>query len=108
MSKRAKTFTKKDIVKQTAKILDVNIQEIEDVVNSVFQSLREILTLNERELRIEIRNFGVFEIKQTKAKPKARNPRTNEVVYVPPRRKTHFKPGVLIKDALKKPVEDLD
>lgn len=108
MSKRAKTFTKKDIVKKTAKQLNVNMHEIEDVVNGVFQSLREILTLDERELRIEVRNFGVFEVKQTKAKPKARNPRTNEIVFVPPRRKTHFKPGVLIKEALKKPVETLD
>jgi integration host factor subunit beta len=108
MSKRAKTFTKKDIVKHTAKQLNVNMHEIEDVVNGVFQSLREILTQDERELRIEIRNFGVFEVKQTKAKPKARNPRTNEVVFVPPRRKTHFKPGVLIKDALKIPVENLN
>jgi integration host factor subunit beta len=108
MSKRAKTFTKKDIVKQTAKQLNVNMHDIEEVVNGVFQSLREILTQDERELRIEIRNFGVFEVKQTKAKPKARNPRTNEVVFVPPRRKTHFKPGVLIKEALKKPVETLE
>ena len=108
MSKRAKTFTKKDIVKLTAKKMNVNMHEIEEVVNGVFTSLREILTQDERELRIEIRNFGVFEVKQTKAKPKARNPRTNEVVFVPPRRKTHFKPGVLIKDALKKPVENLD
>jgi len=108
MSKRAKTFTKKDIVKLTAKELNVNMHEIEDVVNGVFNSLREILTMKDRELRIEIRNFGVFEVKQTKAKPKARNPRTNEIVYVPPRRKTHFKPGVLIKEALKEPVENLD
>ncbi|MBN2279006.1 MAG: integration host factor subunit beta [Candidatus Marinimicrobia bacterium] len=108
MSKRAKTFTKKDIVKLTARELNVNMHEIEEVVNSVFNSLREILTMRERELRIEIRNFGVFEVKQTKAKPKARNPRTNEIVFVPPRRKTHFKPGVLIKDALKEAVENLD
>ncbi len=107
MSKRAKTFTKKDIVKQTANDLNVNMHEIEDVVNGVFKSIRDILTRDERELRIEIRNFGVFEVKQTKAKPKARNPRTNEIVFVPPRRKTHFKPGIIIKEALKKPIEDL-
>ena len=52
--------------------------------------------------RIEIRNFGVFETKATKAKPKARNPRTNEEVYVPPRRKVHYKPGKNIKTILSK------
>ncbi|MBU0712997.1 HU family DNA-binding protein [bacterium] len=41
-------------------------------------------------LRIEIRGFGVFEVKPTRAKPKARNPRTNEIVYVPPRSKIPF------------------
>ncbi len=107
MSSRAKTFTKKDIVKTTANNLDLKIHDIEDIVDGVFQSLREILTQDEKELRIEIRNFGVFEVKQTKAKPKARNPRTNEIVYVPPRRKTHFKPGMLIKDALKKSIDEL-
>ena len=55
--------------------------------------------------RIEIRNFGVFEVKPTKAKPRARNPRTNEEIYVPARRKTHFKPGKLLKEVLKKPME---
>ena len=53
----------------------------------------------------EIRNFGVFEVKPTKAKPRARNPRTNEEIYVPARRKTHFKPGKLLKEVLKQPIE---
>jgi len=34
------------------------------------------------EVRIEICGFGVFEGKTTKAKPKARNPKTGEIVYV--------------------------
>lgn len=55
--------------------------------------------------RIEIRGFGVFQVKDTKPKPAARNPRTNEIVYVTARRKTHFKPGKLLKEALDKPVK---
>ncbi|MGB0603832.1 MAG: HU family DNA-binding protein, partial [Candidatus Latescibacterota bacterium] len=39
-------------------------------------------------------------VKDTKPKPAARNPRTGEVVYVPARRKTHFKPGKQLKEAL--------
>ena len=54
--------------------------------------------------RIEIRNFGVFESKPTKAKPRARNPVTNEEIYVPAHKKTHFKPGRLIKEYLRKPL----
>ncbi len=81
-----------------------DIKQVTAVVNATFTALREIMTQSDSESRIEIRNFGVFEVKKTKAKPKARNPKTNEVIYVPPRRKTHFKPGRLLQDALKKPL----
>lgn len=60
------------------------------------------------ERRIELRDFGVFEVKKTKAKPKARNPRTNETVFIPSRRKTHFKPGKRIKEVLQTPLHELD
>ncbi|HCK99827.1 MAG TPA: DNA-binding protein [Candidatus Marinimicrobia bacterium] len=96
------TYTKKDVVKLTAQRLNRKVSATEKIVDEVFVTLREMLCEDRKTLRIEIRNFGVFEVKQTKAKPKARNPRTNEIVYVPPRKKTHFKPGKLIKAALKK------
>jgi integration host factor subunit beta len=58
------------------------------------------------ELRIEIRDFGVFEVKRTRSKPKARNPKSGEIIYVPPRRKTHFKPSKLLRKFLAQPLED--
>ena len=69
---RPKTYTKKDVVRRTAEILDCNIKDIEDTVDGYFKALTDILTEDRRRLRIEVRNFGVFEIKPTKAKPKAR------------------------------------
>ena len=42
--------------------------------------------------RIELRNFGVFEVKKRKAR-KARNPRTGDKVEVPPKCVVTFKPG---------------
>ena len=42
--------------------------------------------------RIELRNFGVFEVKQRAAR-KARNPRTGEKVFVPEKFVVTFKPG---------------
>ena len=39
-----------------------------------------------------MRNFGVFEVKQRKAR-KARNPRTGDKVDVPPKNVVTFKPG---------------
>ena len=99
------TVTKKEVSKRVAKKLGRKIYVTEDYVNSVFEALREILSEADPEIRIEIRDFGVFEVKQTKPKPKARNPRTGEIIFVPARRKTHFKPGKLLKDVLKEPLK---
>ena len=76
----------------------------EKFVDATFTVLRNVLMEADPEIRIEIRDFGVFEVKTTKAKPKARNPRTGEIIFVPARRKTHFKAGKMIKDVLKKPL----
>jgi integration host factor subunit beta len=102
-----KTITKKDVAKRTAKLVGEKIYLAEKVVDGVFTSLRQFMTEAEPEVRIEIRDFGVFEVKTTKPKPKARNPKTGEIIYVPARRKTHFKAGKLLKDVLKKPLDNV-
>ncbi|MFC1482156.1 HU family DNA-binding protein [Candidatus Neomarinimicrobiota bacterium] len=100
------TFTKRDLTKKVAEKLDVPVSQMLEPVNAVFDSLREMLSQDEPKIRVEIRNFGVLEVKPAKAKPKARNPRTGEVVYVPARRKTRFKPGKLLRAKLKQPLEE--
>ncbi|HMV26379.1 integration host factor subunit beta [bacterium] len=100
-----KTMTKKDVSKRVADKLGQKIHEVEHVVDIVFDSIREILSEADPDVRIEVRDFGVFEVKTTKAKPKARNPKTGEIIFVPPRRKTHFKPGKLLKEVLKQPLK---
>ncbi len=102
-----KTITKKDVAKRTAKLVGEKIYLAEKVVDGVFTSLRQFMTEAEPEVRIEIRDFGVFEVKTTKPKPKARNPKTGEIIYVPARRKTHFKAGKLLKDVLKRPLDNV-
>ncbi len=102
---RIPTITKKDVAKRTAKIVDEKINFTEKIVDGVFTALRQIMSEANSEIRIEIRNFGVFEVKKTKPKPKARNPKTGEIIYVPARRKTHFKAGKRLKDVLKRKVE---
>lgn len=102
-----RTYIKKDVVEKVYSQLGEevgDIKQVSTIVNETFRALREIMSQDNSECRIEIRNFGVFEVKKTKAKPKARNPKTNEIIYVPPRRKTHFKPGKLLQDSLKKPL----
>lgn len=100
------TYTKRDIVRSVAEKMDEPKVHTEPWVDSVLNALRETMMDAEPECRIELRNFGVFEVKKTKAKPRARNPRTNEEIYVPPHRKTHFKPSKLLKKFLKQPLEE--
>ncbi|UCH09138.1 MAG: integration host factor subunit beta [Fidelibacterota bacterium] len=104
-SNNAVTYTKKDVTQRVAEKLDLPVSQMKAPVDAVFEALREIMSQDHRALRVEIRNFGVFEVKPTKAKPRARNPRTNEEVYVPPRRKSHFKPGRLLRGVLREPLD---
>jgi integration host factor subunit beta len=99
------TITKKDVAKRTAKLVGERIYITERIVDGVFTALRQFMADANPEIRIEIRDFGVFEVKKTKPKPKARNPKTGEIIYVPARRKTHFKAGKLLKEVLKKPLD---
>ncbi|MCK4579095.1 MAG: integration host factor subunit beta [Candidatus Marinimicrobia bacterium] len=99
------TYTKRDVTQRIAEKMSVPVSQMKQPVDALFDVLREIMSEDHRRLRIEIRNFGVFEVKPTKAKPRARNPRTNEEVYVPPRRKSHFKPGRLLREVLRQPLD---
>lgn len=101
------TYTKRDVTQRVAEKLDVPVSQMKAPVDTVFEVLREIMSQSLPKLRVEIRNFGVFEIKPTKAKPRARNPRTNEEVYVPPRRKSHFKPGRMLRQVLRTPLDQV-
>lgn len=91
------TVTKKDLARAVADAIGCKNNLTLQMVDSLFEAMRETLIEGNR---IEIRGFGVLEVKDTKPKPAARNPRTGEVVYVPARRKTHFKPGKQLKEAL--------
>ena len=104
--RRARTYTKRDIIKKVALASGERVNASAKWTERVFAAVREIMMSANPELRIEIRDFGVFEVKPTKSKPKARNPKSGEVIFVPSRRKTHFKPGKLLKSFLSQPLED--
>ena len=77
-------------------------------MGAVISSIGQLMMEADPDVRIELRDFGVFEVKKTRAKPKARNPKTNETVFIPSRRKTHFKPSKRIKAVLQQPLSELD
>jgi integration host factor subunit beta len=81
--------TKKEIVKQISERIGLTQLKTKEIVQQTFDAIVETLL---EVGRIELRNFGVFEVKQRKAR-KARNPRTGERVDVPPKNVVTFKPG---------------
>ena len=91
------TITKKELALLVSDHADCKKNLAARMVDSLFTAMRDSLIEGNR---IEIRGFGVFQVKDTRPKPAARNPRTGEIIYVPARRKTHFKPGRLLKEAL--------
>ena len=82
-------MTKKDIANKIAEAIGVPQMTVKEIVQMLFDGITEVLV---EEGNIELRNFGVFKVKERKAR-KARNPRTGEAVMVPTRRVVTFKPG---------------
>ena len=82
-------MTKKEIVKQISERIGLTQLKTKDIVQQTFDAIVETLI---EVGRIELRNFGVFEVKRRKAR-KARNPRTGDKVDVPPKNVVTFKPG---------------
>jgi nucleoid DNA-binding protein len=81
--------TKKEIVKSISDELGLTQLRTKEIVQKTFDAIVETLV---EERRIELRNFGVFEVKMRAAR-KARNPRTGGQVEVPAKFVVTFKPG---------------
>ncbi len=93
-------MTKKDIVRTISEEVGLTQQQTKEIVQKTFDAIIESLV---RERRIELRNFGVFEVKPRAAR-KARNPRTGQQVDVPSKHVVTFKPGKYMESK----VRDLD
>ena len=99
-------MTKKEIVKticdraNAKKLMKSNLTQLatKEIVQWTFEAI--IATLVE-EGRIELRNFGVFEVKQRKPR-KARNPRTGDPVNVEAKNVVTFQPGKDMEEQVKR------
>ncbi|MFQ5743299.1 MAG: HU family DNA-binding protein [Acidobacteriota bacterium] len=85
---------KADLVETIAREGGISKVKAEQVVNSIIDALKASLARGER---IELRGFGVFEVKPRK-RGVGRNPRTGEVVRIPPGKTTRFRPGRALSD----------
>jgi nucleoid DNA-binding protein len=83
--------TKKEIVKQIADRAKLTQLQTKEIVQWTFDAIVDTL-IEDPSHRIELRNFGVFEVKLRKPR-KARNPRTGERVDVEAKNVVTFKPG---------------
>jgi nucleoid DNA-binding protein len=81
--------TKKEIVKTISEEIGLTQLKTKEIVQKTFDAIVETLV---EDRRIELRNFGVFEVKKRAAR-KARNPRTGAKVFVPEKFVVTFKPG---------------
>lgn len=90
-------MTKKDIILKVSDASNLKQIDVKKVVQMTFDFIIEALARGEK---IELRNFGVFKIKQRKSRT-GRNPRTGQVVPVPPRKVVVFKPGLEMKHKVK-------
>ena len=82
-------MTKKEIVKTISEEIGLTQLKTKEIVQKTFDAIVETLV---EDHRIELRNFGVFEVKRRAAR-KARNPRTGDKVFVPEKFVVTFKPG---------------
>jgi len=90
--------TKKEIVKQISERIGLTQLKTKEIVQQTFDAIVDTLI---EVGRIELRNFGVFEVKMRKPR-KARNPRTGERVNVEAKKVVTFKPGKEMEDLVRK------
>ena len=90
-------MNKSDLITKIAN-LNPNLyqKDATKIVNLFFDTITEALSKNER---VELRGFGVFAVKQRKARI-ARNPRNGNAVAVPEKKMPYFRMGKGMKDRI--------
>ena len=91
-------MTKKEIVKKISEDIGLTQLKTKDIVQRTLDAIIQTLV---EEGRIELRNFGVFEVKR-RAPRKARNPRTGDKVFVPEKFVVTFKPGKEMEELVRR------
>ena len=90
-------MTKKEIVKQISDKLQLPQIKTKEIVQLTFDAIVDTLVSDGR---IELRNFGVFEVKRRKPR-KARNPRTGDAVDVEAKNVVTFQPGKVMEEKVR-------
>src|SRR4030067_3280425 len=91
-------MTKTNLIKKLSEKMKIQPRAAKVIVDNIFDAMKESL---ERGERIEIRGFGSFVMRQYGGY-KGRNPKTGELVGVPPKKLPYFKVGKELKDLVNK------
>jgi nucleoid DNA-binding protein len=93
------SMTKRDLVVRISDETGMVQQQVQDIVQRTLDIIAESLA---KGAKVELRNFGVFDVKVRKARI-GRNPNapTNDV-RIPPRAIVKFKPGKEMREAVAK------
>ena len=87
-------MTKRELVIEVASKLRLTQNEVSTIVQETLDTITEALVEGQR---LEIRNFGVFEVKERDARI-GRNPRTGDEVPIAKKRVAAFRPGKALKE----------
>ncbi len=93
-----RTVTKRELCESIAEETDHPQVVTKEIVQCLLERVIEELSEGRR---LELRNFGVFDTRLQEGR-KARNPRTNEVVYVDPKAVVKFKAGKAMREEAQK------
>ena len=91
-------MTKRELIAAVAAAEGITIKEAELAVKTVFGSMEQTLT---KQNRVEIRGFGSFKVKSY-GSYQGRNPRTGEIIQVKNKKLPFFKVGKELKDRVNK------
>lgn len=92
-------MTKRDLVLQISEETGLVQQQVLDVVQKTLDHITGALAKGET---VELRNFGVFEVKFRRARI-GRNPNNpTQTVQIPPRAVVKFKPGKIMTERVEK------
>jgi integration host factor subunit beta len=89
-------MTKQQLIERVAGDTGQPKSDVEGIYEAIFQGMSGALAAGER---IEVRGFGIFEAKQTKART-GRNPATGATIEIPASRKATFRPSKELKERL--------
>ena len=87
---------KKDLVNNLSSKLSLEKDEITQIVDTVLDGVKEILSEGSS---LEIRGFGTFEVAE-RAEREGRNPQTGETMKIAASKAPKFKAGKALKDSV--------